>query len=157
VHMGRAKLLCRVESRWLEKRGRLGQPCGAIAGHFSDDCQNRGVPEAARACPGVRVPASRRSIQEHKRMRPIVVDERAEMARAAAESFVAASLACMENPGPDSIEAQKGEHLIERHDALMRAMSRTCGVHCGVLTPGRIRREGTTSSTRLGHSAARAG
>jgi hypothetical protein len=47
-------------------------------------------------------------------MKPTVEDDRSEMARIAVDAFVAASLACMQNPAPGSREDEKCERLIDR-------------------------------------------
>jgi len=47
-------------------------------------------------------------------MRLTIVDDRTDVERIAVDAFVAASLACMANPAPGSLEEQKCECLIER-------------------------------------------
>lgn len=47
-------------------------------------------------------------------MRPKRMDDRTDMAQIAVSAFVQASLACMENPEPGSLEERKCERLIAR-------------------------------------------
>jgi hypothetical protein len=67
-----------------------------------------------RLWPGVVKVPHRGGPSRTRGTRLTIVDDRTDLARLAVDAFVEASLACMENPVPGSVEEQKCECLIER-------------------------------------------